>query len=82
MTGVQTCALPIYKAVKWFEDRLPILGLLHASVGPGYGTPRNLNYWWNFGSLAGFMLVMQMITGIILAMHYTPDTTLDRKSVV
>ncbi len=67
---------PKNKAVKWFEDRLPILGLLHASVGPGYGTPRNLNYWWNFGSLAGFMLVMQIITGIVLVMHYTPDTSL------
>src|SRR5205814_2187209 len=33
---------------------------------------RNLNYWWNFGSLAGIMLVIMMATGIVLAMHYTP----------
>tara|TARA_E500000178_G_scaffold249981_1_gene246586 strand:- start:3009 stop:4136 length:1128 start_codon:yes stop_codon:yes gene_type:complete len=36
-----------------------------------YPTPRNLNYWWNFGSLAGFFLLVQIITGIILSMHYT-----------
>ncbi|WP_339861143.1 cytochrome b [Paremcibacter congregatus] len=63
---------PENKAVKWFEDRLPILGLIHGTLGAGYNAPRNLNYWWNFGSLAGFMLVVQIITGIILVMHYTP----------
>ena len=63
---------PQNKAVKWFEDRLPILGLIHGSFGAGYNAPRNLNYWWNFGSLAGLMLVVQILTGIILVMHYTP----------
>jgi len=37
-----------------------------------YPTPINLNYLWNFGSLAGFCLVIQILTGIFLAMHYTP----------
>ena len=37
-----------------------------------YSTPINLNYMWNFGSLAGICLVIQIITGIFLAMHYTP----------
>jgi len=37
-----------------------------------YPTPINLNYMWNFGSLAGICLVIQIITGIFLAMHYTP----------
>jgi ubiquinol-cytochrome c reductase cytochrome b subunit len=37
-----------------------------------YPAPRNLNYWWNFGSLAGIFLVIQIMTGIVLAMHYTP----------
>lgn len=36
-----------------------------------YPTPVNLRYWWNFGSIAGLMLVVQLITGILLAMHYT-----------
>ena len=38
-----------------------------------YPTPKNLNYWWNFGSLAGLFLMIQIITGIVLAMHYTPS---------
>ena len=37
-----------------------------------YPAPRNLNYWWNFGSLAGIVLVIMIATGIVLAMHYTP----------
>jgi len=37
-----------------------------------YPTPSNLNYFWSFGSLAGLCLVIQIITGIFLAMHYTP----------
>lgn len=72
---------PTNKAVGWFEERLPILSLVHNVVGPGTPTPRNLNYWWNFGSLAGLMLVIQLISGIVLAMHYTPDTSLAFDSV-
>nr|BDN85842.1 apocytochrome b [Microheliella maris] len=37
-----------------------------------YPTPANINYWWNFGSTAGICLVVQLLTGIFLAMHYTP----------
>jgi len=37
-----------------------------------YPTPTNINYFWGFGSLAGVCLVIQIITGILLAMHYTP----------
>jgi len=72
---------PKSKAVKWFNDQLPILGLIHGAVGAGYSTPRNLNYWWNFGSLAGFMLVVQLLTGIILVMHYTPHVDLAFRAV-
>ncbi len=57
--------------LNWIEYRLPILSFVDDSVGSGYPTPKNLNYWWNFGSLAGFVLVVMMATGIILAMHYT-----------
>lgn len=72
---------PENKALGWFEERLPILSLVHNVVGAGTPTPRNLNYWWNFGSLAGLMLVVQIISGIVLAMHYTPDTALAFDSV-
>jgi len=72
---------PENKALAWFEERLPILSVVNNVVGAGTPTPRNLNYWWNFGSLAGLMLVIQIISGIVLAMHYTPDTSLAFDSV-
>lgn len=46
-----------------------------------YPTPVNLNYFWSFGSLAGVCLVIQMLTGIILAMHYTPHVDLAFNSI-
>ena len=65
---------------RWFESRLPVMGLLHSSF-IAYPTPRNLNYWWTFGGILSFMLVAQIVTGVVLAMHYTPDTTLAFSSV-
>ncbi|HIB19149.1 MAG TPA: cytochrome b/b6 [Alphaproteobacteria bacterium] len=59
------------KVVQWFDYRLPIFTFMHHSL-VDYQTPKNLNYWWNFGSLAGIVLVIQIVTGIVLAMHYTP----------
>lgn len=56
--------------VDWIECRLPIFGFMKHSGE--YQTPRNLNYMWNFGSLAGIALLVQIVTGIVLAMHYTP----------
>ena len=68
------------KVVQWVDDRLPIFSMLkHDAVD--YPTPRNLNYWWNFGSLAGVMLVIMLLSGIILAMHYTPNVNLAFNSV-
>jgi quinol-cytochrome oxidoreductase complex cytochrome b subunit len=58
--------------VKWIEHRLPIFSFVDHSLGSQYPTPRNLNYWWNFGSLAGFMLVVMILSGVFLAMNYTP----------
>ena len=58
--------------MRWFDQRLPIASLIYSSVGAGYLAPRNLNYFWNFGSLAGFCLVIQIVTGVVLAMHYAP----------
>ena len=72
---------PQNKALAWFEERLPILSLVNNVVGAGTPSPRNLNYWWNFGSLAGIMLVIQILSGIVLAMHYTPDTAVAFDSV-
>ena len=67
--------------VKWVEHRLPIFSFVDHHLGTGYPAPKNLNYWYNFGSLAGIVLVMQIVTGIVLAMHYTPHADLAFNSV-
>ena len=59
--------------MKWVDDRLPLPRLVYNAVGAGYPVPRNLNYMWNFGVLAGFFLVFQIITGVVLAMHYAAN---------
>src|SRR5919106_2926147 len=59
--------------MRWLDQRLPLPRLAWGSVGGGYPVPRNLNYFWNFGVLAGLALVIQIVTGIVLAMHYEPS---------
>ncbi len=64
---------PVFKnpVIRWIDHRLPIFSTLqHAAYE--YPTPKNLSYWWNFGSLAGIMLMVMIATGLILAMQYTP----------
>ena len=56
--------------VEWIDYRLPIFSFLKHFEH--YKTPKNLSYLWNLGSIAGLGLIIQIITGIILAMHYTP----------
>jgi len=59
------------KFVRWIDHRLPIFTFMQHELND-YPTPRNLSYWWNFGSLAGITLVIMIATGIFLAMEYTP----------
>ena len=56
--------------VKWVDYRLPIFSMMHHELHE-YPTPKNLNYWWNFGSLAGIVLGIMIVSGIVLAMNYT-----------
>jgi ubiquinol-cytochrome c reductase cytochrome b/c1 subunit len=65
---------------RWLDARLPIVRLMHDSA-VSYPVPRNLNYFWTFGGILVFMLVAQIVTGIILAMHYTPHSTMAFNSV-
>ena len=65
---------------RWFESRLPLMGFMHSSF-VAYPTPKNLNYWWTFGAILSFMLVAQIVTGVVLAMHYTPHTSMAFGSV-
>ncbi|WP_319796704.1 cytochrome c1 [Nitrobacter sp.] len=79
MSGPSTFQ-PQNPVLKWIERRLPIFGLVHSSF-VAYPTPRNLNYWWTFGGILSFMLGVQIVTGVILAMHYTPHADLAFNSV-
>jgi len=58
----------------------PILSLVNEHL-IAYPTPSNLNYFWGLGSLAGICLVIQIATGVFLAMHYCPDVSLAFSSV-
>ena len=58
----------------------PIVNILNDHL-IDYPTPININYMWNFGSLAGIFLGVQILTGIFLAMHYTPHVDLAFLSV-
>ena len=66
--------------IRWVDHRLPVFSFMSHELYE-YPTPRNLNYFWNFGSLAGIILVIMIVSGITLAMHYTPHTALAFDSV-
>ncbi len=59
--------------MRYIDEKLPLPRLVYNAVGAGYPVPRNLNYFWNFGVLAGAALMIQIVTGIVLAMHYRSD---------
>src|SRR3989338_3133178 len=65
---------------RWLDARLPVLRLVNDSF-VDYPTPRNLNYWWTFGAILSLCLAVQIVTGIVLAMHYVPTTELAFASV-
>ncbi len=79
MSGTSTYQ-PQSAFMRWLERRLPIGGLIHSSFIV-YPTPRNLNYWWTFGGILSFMLGLQIVTGVVLAMHYTPNVDLAFNSI-
>jgi quinol-cytochrome oxidoreductase complex cytochrome b subunit len=65
---------------KWLDERLPIVRFSKEHL-MDFPTPKNLNYWWTFGAILAIMLVVQIVTGVILAMHYTPNVALAFDSV-
>ena len=70
---------PQSKFGKWFNDRLPLLTL--ANHLTDYPTPKNLNYWWTFGGILTFCLITQIVTGLVLAMHYIAHADMAFESV-
>lgn len=71
MSGHESTYKPGTGIEKWIDARLPIVRLVHGSF-VDFPTPKNLNYWWTFGGILAVCLVTQIITGIVLAMHYVP----------
>ena len=57
--------------VDWIDERLPVFTLMQREYGV-FPTPKNFNYFWNFGAIAMVLLILMIVTGISLAMHYTP----------
>ena len=68
------------KTIEWLEYRLQIFSVLREAL-VDHPTPRNLNYWWNFGSLAGITLIIMIVSGLMLSMHYIAHTDLAFDSV-
>jgi len=64
----------------WLDDRYPLTETWEAHLSKYYA-PKNFNFWYYFGSLALLVLVIQIVTGIFLTMHYKPDVTLAFASV-
>jgi quinol-cytochrome oxidoreductase complex cytochrome b subunit len=58
---------------RWLDARLPIVRFGKELLD--FPTPKNLNYWWTFGGILAFCLGVQIVTGIVLAMHYDPSGT-------
>ena len=68
------------KVISWIDHRLPIFSYIEKEYHT-FPTPRNFNYFWNFGAIATVMLVLMIATGIVLATNYTPHTTMAFDSV-
>ena len=68
------------KLLNWVDNRFPLSKLYNEHMGEYYA-PKNFNFWYIFGSLAMLVLVIQIVTGIFLVMHYKPDAALAFGSV-
>ncbi|MCG6114532.1 MAG: cytochrome b N-terminal domain-containing protein [Mesorhizobium sp.] len=80
MSGGHSTYTPKTGIGRWIDTRLPLPRLVYDSF-VAYPVPRNLNYAYTFGGILSIMLVLQIVTGIVLAMHYAPATSLAFDSV-
>jgi quinol-cytochrome oxidoreductase complex cytochrome b subunit len=80
MSGHPSTYVPKTGIERWLDERLPIVRLAHDSM-IDFPTPKNLNYWWTFGGILAMCLGIQIATGVVLAMHYTPNGDLAFNSV-
>ncbi|RYD44837.1 MAG: cytochrome b [Sphingomonadales bacterium] len=72
---------PKHPLMRWLDEKLPLPRFVYNATGGGYPVPRNLNFFWNFGVLNGMALVIQIVTGIVLAMHYAANSGIAFNSV-
>src|SRR5579862_9891256 len=79
MSGPSTY-VPKTAFTRWLDSRLPILRFTSDTM-TNFPTPRNLNFWYTFGGILTFMLAVQIVSGIVLAMHYVPNSDLAFNSV-
>ena len=79
MSGHPSTYEPKYAPTKWLDKRLPIIRM--GADFMTYPSPRNLNYWWTFGGILTLCLVTQIITGVIIAMHFVPHVDLAFDSI-
>jgi ubiquinol-cytochrome c reductase cytochrome b subunit len=80
MSGEHSTYTPTTGLEKWVDQRLPLPRLVHDSF-VSYPVPRNLNYAYTFGAMLSVMLIIQIVSGVVLAMHYAADTTVAFNSV-
>ena len=72
MSDHESSYTPAGPVSKWMDDRLPIARMMHGQF-VDFPTPRNLNYMWTFGGILMFMLIVQIVSGLVLSMHYQPS---------
>jgi ubiquinol-cytochrome c reductase cytochrome b subunit len=72
---------PKHPLMQYLDEKLPLPRFVYNAIGGGYPVPRNFNWWYNFGVLAGAALMIQIITGVVLAMHFAGDATLAFNSI-
>ncbi|TIR32369.1 MAG: cytochrome b [Mesorhizobium sp.] len=80
MSGGHSTYTPKTRIGRWFDARLPLPRMVHDQF-IAYPVPRNLNYAYSFGGILSMMLATQIVTGVVLAMHYAADATLAFNSV-
>ncbi|UXN02684.1 cytochrome b [Bartonella sp. HY406] len=66
---------PKTKLGQFIDERLPVMRMMH-DLAVSFPVPRNLNYFYTFGGILSLMLVSQILTGIVMAMHYVPDVAI------
>ena len=80
MSGGHSTYTPTTGIGRWIDSRLPLPRLVHDSF-VSYPVPRNLNYAYTFGGILSIMLVLQIVTGVVLAMHYSAHVDMAFDSV-